>query len=73
MVELFELKAEDIQLGSKLVDDLDLDSLDAVDETLELVDGSGDTSLTRFGKANDQVRYTEAQLKRFFSSPAAKP
>lgn len=58
---------------AKIVRSLRITGQQAAPETLELVDGSGDTSLTRFGKASNQVRYTEAQLKRFFSSPAAKP
>ncbi len=41
MVELFELKAEDIKLSSKLVDDLDLDSLDAVDMAVKLEEVTG--------------------------------
>ena len=36
MVELFELERERIQLSSHLVDDLDIDSIDAVDLIVEL-------------------------------------
>lgn len=41
MVELFELQGEDIKLNSKLVDDLDLDSLDAVDMAVKLEEVTG--------------------------------
>ncbi len=58
---------------AKIIRSLSITGHPGAPETLELVDGSGDTSLTRFGKPDNQVRYTEAQLKRFFSSPAAKP
>jgi len=36
LVELFELEADDIQLDTKLYQDLDLDSLDAVDLVVHL-------------------------------------
>lgn len=36
MVELFELSADDIQLETKLYQELDLDSLDAVDLVVHL-------------------------------------
>ena len=36
LVELFELEANDIQLDTKLYQDLDLDSLDAVDLVVHL-------------------------------------
>ena len=36
MVELFELNADDIQLEAQLYEDLDIDSIDAVDLIVEL-------------------------------------
>lgn len=39
-------------------------------ESLELLDGSGDRSVTRFGKADTKARFTSEQLKRQFSSAA---
>ena len=36
LMELFELEADDIQLDTKLYQDLDLDSLDAVDLVVHL-------------------------------------
>lgn len=42
-------------------------------ETLEMLDGSGDRSLTRFGKASQHKRYSPAQLSSLFSSAATLP
>lgn len=41
MVELFELKPEQINLDSHLINDLDLDSLDAVDMAVKLEEITG--------------------------------
>ncbi len=66
MVELFELKAEDIQLGSKLVDDLDLDSLDAVDMAVKLEEVTGqrvsEDSLKSIRTVEDVVLLVERSL-----------
>ena len=42
MVELFELDADDISLESSLYEDLDLDSIDAVDLVVQLQDVTGE-------------------------------
>jgi len=42
-------------------------------ETLEMLDGSGDRSLTRFGKSDQHKRFSPAQLGALFSSAAAHP
>jgi acyl carrier protein len=41
MVELFELKPEQIRLDAHLIDDLDLDSIDAIDMAVKLQDMTG--------------------------------
>lgn len=41
LVELFELDAEDITLQAKLYEDLDLDSIDAVDLVVKLQELTG--------------------------------
>lgn len=41
MVELFELKAEQVTLEAHLINDLDLDSLDAVDMAVKLEEITG--------------------------------
>lgn len=41
MVELFEIPAEQIALDAELADDLDLDSIDAVDLILKLQEFTG--------------------------------
>ncbi|MDX2054832.1 MAG: outer membrane lipoprotein carrier protein LolA [Polyangiaceae bacterium] len=45
----------------------------ATPESLELLDGSGDLSVTRFTGLNTQARFNEAQLKKFFKATRAKP
>jgi hypothetical protein len=42
-------------------------------ETLEMLDGSGDRSLTRFGKSDQRKRFSPAQLSALFSSAATHP
>jgi len=41
MCDLFELEAEDIKLESRLYEDLDVDSIDAVDLVVELKNLTG--------------------------------
>jgi len=41
MVELFEFDREDIQLESHVVNDLDLDSIDAIDMAVQLQEITG--------------------------------
>jgi acyl carrier protein len=41
MVELFDLKPEQIRLEAHLIDDLDLDSIDAIDMAVKLQDMTG--------------------------------
>lgn len=41
LVELFELEADEIQLDSRLYEDLDLDSIDAVDLLSQLKQDTG--------------------------------
>lgn len=41
MVELFELNADNIRGESRLIEDLDLDSIDAVDLIVHLQDATG--------------------------------
>jgi acyl carrier protein len=41
MVELFEFEPEQIQLDSHVVDDLDLDSIDAIDMAVRLQEITG--------------------------------
>lgn len=40
----------------------------ATPESLELLDGSGDRSLTRFSHVNNEARFTEAELQNFFKA-----
>jgi acyl carrier protein len=41
MVELFELQPEQIHLGAHLINDLDLDSIDAIDMAVKLQEMTG--------------------------------
>ena len=41
MVELFELQPEQIRLNSRLINDLDLDSIDAIDMAVKLQEITG--------------------------------
>ena len=41
MVDLFEIEAEDIQFDSNLYEDLDLDSIDAVDLAVKITEITG--------------------------------
>jgi len=41
VVDLFEIDASDIELESRLYDDLDLDSIDAIDMVVKLQEVSG--------------------------------
>ncbi len=41
MVELFEFEREEIQLQAHVVDDLDLDSIDAIDMAVQLQEMTG--------------------------------
>lgn len=65
--ELFELEAEQIQLESQLYQDLDLDSIDAVDLVVKLQDLTGrKISPEEFKSARtveDVVNAVEALLK----------
>ena len=42
MVEMFEIDAGDVSLDAHLVDDLDLDSIDAIDMVLKLQEITGE-------------------------------
>lgn len=69
MTELFtELEASDIRLESRLVEDLDLDSIDAVDLTVKLEELTGqrveEDELRRLRTVGDVVSLTQRQLAR---------
>jgi acyl carrier protein len=69
MTELFsELDADDIRLEARLVEDLDLDSVDAVDLTVKLQELTGqrveEDDLRRLRTVGDVVSLTERQLAR---------
>lgn len=46
---------------------------EATPESLEMLDGAGDRSLTRFTRPNTQARFTGTQLKKFFRAAVPKP
>jgi acyl carrier protein len=66
MVELFEIPAETITLESKLKDDLDLDSIDAIDMAARLHELTGRRlefkSLAKIETVSDVVDVVEAHL-----------
>ncbi len=67
MIELFhELEPEQIRLDSRLVEDLDLDSIDAVDLTVKLEQLTGqrveEDELRQLGTIGDVVALTERHL-----------
>jgi acyl carrier protein len=69
MIELFrDLDPDDIRLDARLVEDLDLDSIDAVDLTVKLQEMTGervrDDELRRLRTVGDVVVLAEQQLAR---------
>jgi acyl carrier protein len=74
MVELFhELDPGEIRLESRLVEDLDLDSIDAVDLTVKLQQLTGqrvdEYELRRLRTVGDVVTLAESHLARRAHSP----
>jgi acyl carrier protein len=66
MVELFELPADAITLGAHLVDDLDLDSIDAIDMAARLQEITGrrvaEDALKSIRTISDVVDLVHAEL-----------
>lgn len=66
MVELFEIDPEEIQLDTRVVEDLDLDSIDAIDMFVELHEVTGrriDVQVARkIRTVQDIVNLVESEL-----------
>ena len=66
MGEMFEIEASEIQLDTHLMDDLDLDSIDAIDMAVKLQELSGrrveEEVLKRIRTVKDVVDLVEDQL-----------
>ena len=66
MVEMFELDADDVTPEAHLMDDLDLDSIDAIDMVVKLQELSGhrvdEDTLKKIRTVKDIVDLVESQL-----------
>lgn len=66
LVETFEIDADDVALDARLVDDLDLDSIDAIDMVVHLQGITGrrveEEVLRQIRTVRDVVDMVEAQL-----------
>jgi acyl carrier protein len=75
MAELFELEPEAIQLDSHLIDDLDLDSIDAIDMAARLQQLTGrrvpEEALKSLRTVADVVELVHEQLAACAAEPVA--